>query len=47
MMQDLDLGISLYEMEQINTGTSQVQEVWKKLTLSANGTTINRIPCNN
>ncbi|TXE17643.1 hypothetical protein ES692_08750 [Psychroserpens burtonensis] len=30
---DLDIGASLYQMEQTNEGTSQVQETWKKLDI--------------
>ncbi|WP_431133241.1 hypothetical protein [Psychroserpens mesophilus] len=43
---DNDLGISLYEMEQTNDGTPQVQENWKKLNLSSFDT-ITSTPCNN
>ena len=44
---DLNLGVSLYEMEQSNVGTPNVEETWKKLTLNAtspNG--IKKTPCN-
>ena len=44
-IEDQDLGVSLYEMEQINTGTPDVQENWKKLELDGNNP-LKEIPCN-
>lgn len=44
-IQDQNLGVSLYEMEQQNEGTPNVQENWKKLELDSNNE-INETPCN-
>lgn len=44
-LQDEDLGVSLYQMEQINTGTSNVQEIWKKIELDGNNPP-KKTPCN-
>lgn len=45
-LKDNDLGVSLYEMEQTNAGTPQVQENWKKLNLG-DFNTVTASPCNN
>ncbi|WP_040281236.1 hypothetical protein [Psychroserpens damuponensis] len=39
-IQENDLGVSLYKMEQTNQGTPQVQETWKKLKLGLEDTII-------
>lgn len=44
-IEDLDLGVSLYEMEQENAGTPDVTENWKKLELNGNKP-LKEIPCN-
>ncbi|WP_442787715.1 hypothetical protein [Flavobacterium suncheonense] len=45
-LKEQDLGVTLYEMEQFNVGTPNVQEKWKKLELAADNTNIDEIPCN-
>lgn len=44
-MADNDLGVSLYQMEQTNAGTPDVEENWKRLNLGLGDTVINS-PCN-
>ncbi len=44
-IQDQDLGVSLYEMEQTGFGTPNVQENWTKLELDGNDPP-KEIPCN-
>lgn len=46
-VKDENLGVSLYEMVQINPGTPDVAETWKKLTLDSNSPDgIKKTPCN-
>ncbi len=45
-IKEQNLGVSLYQMEQLNAGTPQVQEKWTKLELNNDNTTINEAPCN-
>lgn len=41
---EYDLGISLYQMEQTGKGTSYVAENWKKLELDGKGS-VKKLPC--
>ncbi|KGO86207.1 hypothetical protein, partial [Flavobacterium suncheonense] len=45
-LKEQNLGVTLYEMEQFNVGTPNVQEKWKKLELATDNTNIDEIPCN-
>ncbi len=40
-----DLGISLYQMEQLNEGTPQVTESWKRINLGLDGNLAESTPC--
>jgi hypothetical protein len=44
-LSDNDLGVSLYQMEQINAGTPDVEETWERLNLGF-GDTVSKTPCN-
>ncbi|QMU64697.1 MAG: hypothetical protein GKR88_10640 [Flavobacteriaceae bacterium] len=46
-VKDRDLGLDLYQMEQFHSGTPHVREKWKKLTLSADESTVIEEPCTN
>lgn len=48
-IKDQDLGLDLYEMEQLNAGTPEVEERWHQLTLNITGVgnPVIKIPCNN
>ena len=44
-LKDEDLGVSLYQMEQVNFGTPNVYEIWKKVELNGDNPP-KKTPCN-